>query len=75
MSEQTYSIQVSVELRLSIQTESLDDAKRLGLAAGEFLLQCARWEELREYQEIHLVGAIVDPAHVYELPANGAESH
>lgn len=69
MADRSYSIQVTIELRLQIDTESLDDAKRLGVAAGEFLLQCARWEELRELQEIHLIDAVVDPSLVRESPA------
>lgn len=74
MADRSYAIQVNVELRLTIETESLDDAKRLGVAAGEFLLQCARWEELRELQEIHLVDAVIDPSLVREVPGE-TEGH
>lgn len=72
MSERPYDIEVNLELLLEIHTDSAEEAARLGIAAGEFLLQCARWEELRVYQEIRLVDAKIDPERVHVRPIDTA---
>jgi hypothetical protein len=65
--ERSHWVKVQLELLFEIRAESSDDAKRLGREAAEFLLQCARWDELRELQEIRLAGHDVDPEAIQEL--------
>ncbi len=68
--ERTYWINVHLRLQFEIRADSPDEARRLGMAAGEFAVQCARWEDLREFQEIHLIDAEIDPELTEEVPGD-----
>lgn len=60
--ERSYDVRVMLQYTLRVLAPSEDEAKRIAEIAAEFVNQCVRWDELRQWQEITPAALEVDPA-------------
>ena len=59
--EQPFEVTVALEFTLRVLAPDAEEARRIALVSAEFVNQCIRWDELRQWQEVQPVGLVVDP--------------
>jgi hypothetical protein len=71
--ERSYDVRVMLQYTLRVLAPSEEEAKRIAVIAAEFVNQCVRWDELRQWQEITPAGLEVDPARTEVALSPGQE--
>ena len=60
--ERSYDVSVLLQYTLRVLAPNEEEARRIAVIAAEFVNQCVRWDELRQWQEVRPAGLVVDPA-------------